>query len=354
MKKKIRYNMLLNHVYWNLYTCACTLLFTVKEHIFNRTYFSIQSSAGIELIIGEAAKPEDLSEKREDLLEEREDDDNDDTHQRIVTVDCEQAEVVQNEILTRLKHIEDILESYVVPQYSTMAQYRSSSQLQYTGSTPYSSSSSENVNTPHQSSPPALQIPNDMDTLLSAIDIQSITGFGTNPGAMGFTSSDPTQIEQDTVSLNAGTNRPSQLIDAFSPAELPMSDSATNVSDASISELPSDSQLYLKLGLSPNLVKVINGDANSGQNLAAKLIKKVFSKERDTCNVHGRKGKKRLDSNKMSLVRRLTYQIKPLKPGEKEEENWRKNALLPSTLLIAKKKTDLLCIYIYIYHPASS
>ena len=85
-------------------------------------------------------------------------------------------------------------------------------QLQYTGSTPYSSSSSENVHTPHQSSPPALQIPNDMDTLLSAIDIQLITGFGTNPGAMGFTSSDPTQIGQDTDSLNAGTNRPSQLM----------------------------------------------------------------------------------------------------------------------------------------------
>ena len=86
-----------------------------------------------------------------------------------------------------------------------------------------------------------------------------------------------------------------------------MSDSATNVSDASVSELPSDSQFYLKLGLSPNLVKVINEDANSRQNLAAKLVKKVFSKESDTCNVHGRKGKKCLDSNRMSLVRRLTY-----------------------------------------------
>ena len=84
------------------------------------------------------------------------------------------------------------------------------------------------------------------------------------------------RLEKIPVSLNAGTNRPSQLIDAFSPAELPMRDSATNVSDASISELPSDNQLYLKLGLSSNLVGVINGDANSRQNLAAKLVKKFF------------------------------------------------------------------------------
>ena len=57
--------------------------------------------------------------------------------------------------------------------------------------------------------------------------------------------------------------------------------------------------------------------------------------------MHGRKGKKRLDSNRMSLVRRLTYQLRPLKPGEKEEENWRKTCTVAIDTANHKQ-----CIYI--------
>ena len=82
-----------------------------------------------------------------------------------------------------------------------------------------------------------------------------------------------------------------------------------------VSELPDT--LHQKLGLSPNLVKIVNREANSRQKLAAKLVKK----EKDT---YGRKGKKRRDPERMFLVRRLTYHMRPLKPGEDEDENWRK------------------------------
>ena len=54
--------------------------------------------------------------------------------------------------------------------------------------------------------------------------------------------------------------------------------------------------------------------------------------------MHGRKGKKRLDSNRMSLVRRLTYQLRPLKPGEKEEENWRKTCTVAIDTANRKEK----------------
>ena len=42
-------------------------------------------------------------------------------------------------------------------------------------------------------------------------------------------------------------------------------------------------------------------------------------------NVHGRKGKKRLDPEIMSLVRKLTYSLRPLKLGEDEDLNWKKH-----------------------------
>ena len=41
--------------------------------------------------------------------------------------------------------------------------------------------------------------------------------------------------------------------------------------------------------------------------------------------MHGRKGKKRLDPERMSLVRKLTYSLRPLKPGEDEDLNWKKH-----------------------------
>ena len=62
------------------------------------------------------------------------------------------------------------------------------------------------------------------------------------------------------------------------------------------------------------------------QNLATNLVRIVYSeKEREISNVNGRKGKKRLDPVRMSIVRQLTYTLKPLKPGESEEDDWNKS-----------------------------
>ena len=63
------------------------------------------------------------------------------------------------------------------------------------------------------------------------------------------------------------------------------------------------------------------------QNLATTLVRTVYSeKERETSNVNGRRGKKRLDPIRMSIVRQLTYTLKPLKPGESEDDDdWKKS-----------------------------
>ena len=49
------------------------------------------------------------------------------------------------------------------------------------------------------------------------------------------------------------------------------------------SSLPDDVKLHQKLGLSPNLIKIVNQEANSSrQNFAARLVKVVhFKKERE-------------------------------------------------------------------------
>ena len=80
----------------------------------------------------------------------------------------------------------------------------------------------------------------------------------------------------------------------------------------------------LKLGMSPNLVKMIDKDSHSRKNLAAKLVREVFSyEERESSNVMGLKGKRRLDPTRMSVVRGLTFAMRPVKPGESEDELWR-------------------------------
>ena len=163
------------------------------------------------------------------------------------------------------------------------------------------------------------------------------TNFSTHPGMLdtspGFDSSSDPNFTSPELPGMAGFESPSIPSASFTgmPPSANPSDSNTPLDikpDISASKTDSDvpaDTLYQKLGLSPNLVKVVNRDANSRQNLASKLVQKVYSrKERDTCNVHGRKGKKRLDPERMTLVRRLTYLLRPLKPGENEDENWRK------------------------------
>lgn len=84
-------------------------------------------------------------------------------------------------------------------------------------------------------------------------------------------------------------------------------------------------ELCMKLGLSPNLARVMEKESNSRKNLASKIVRNVFSShEREISNVRGLKGKKRLNPGRMELVRALTFTLRPLKPGESEEEVWKK------------------------------
>jgi len=80
-----------------------------------------------------------------------------------------------------------------------------------------------------------------------------------------------------------------------------------------------------ELGLSPNLVDLMKRDAASRKNFAANLVKAVFPHaDKDGYNCTGTKGKKQLNVQRLSLVRKLVYKKFPLKPGEEEEKDWKR------------------------------
>ena len=58
------------------------------------------------------------------------------------------------------------------------------------------------------------------------------------------------------------------------------------------------------------------------------MVKKVHSKEPETCNMNGRKG---LDPDRMALVKRLTYHHRQVKEGETEDDNLRKTCIMYNT-----------------------
>ena len=70
------------------------------------------------------------------------------------------------------------------------------------------------------------------------------------------------------------------------------------------------------------------GGGDSRQNLASKFIREVYA----------RKGKKRLDPDRMNSVKQLTYTLRPLKSGESEEENWRKSCIVAIDTANPKEK----------------
>ena len=119
----------------------------------------------------------------------------------------------------------------------------------------------------------------------------------------------------------------------ISPTSIPVSEapnSSTTTSNPSVTsqasqQVPNFDSLCQTLGLSPNLVRLLEQGSNSRQNLAANLVRRAYTeKERETSNVNGRRGKKKLDPLRMNIVRKLTYNLKPLKPGENEDEDWKK------------------------------
>ena len=87
--------------------------------------YSVSQSSAIELLIGEAAAAvEDLSEEESE-------------HSKVITIDYQQqAEADHSEVLTRLKNIETMLQTYLVPRSMYYSSGSSSSSV-YT-STPHS------------------------------------------------------------------------------------------------------------------------------------------------------------------------------------------------------------------------
>ena len=83
-----------------------------------------------------------------------------------------------------------------------------------------------------------------------------------------------------------------------------------------------------KLGLSPNLARVLDNKSNSRKNLASRLVRQVFTKEvREASNVNGLRGKKQLDANRMLQVRCLTFALRPAKSGENEDNLWNRECV---------------------------
>ena len=106
----------------------------------------------------------------------------------------------------------------------------------------------------------------------------------------------------------------------------PISQASPTVSPTVSQQKPTFETACQTLGLTPNFVRLLEQGCNSRQNLATNLVRTVYSeKERETSNVNGRRGKKRLDPIRMSIVRQLTYTLKPLKPGESEDDDWKKS-----------------------------
>ena len=233
-----------------------------------------------------------------------------------MTIDTEQTVLDQKELLTRLGRIEDLLQFII----------RRDTQLNMSSSS--STSGSFYAPSPHlavtPTRPGVQQIHESLDA--SSLDL---SGKGSGPSSVHKTPPigpppgrlSPTEISEMAHS-DALFSSPSYGI----PADIkPDISGATAVTDNS--ETPE--VFAQKLGLSPNLVRIVNQEANSRQNFAARLVKKAYSKkEREMGNVHGRKGKRRLDPERMELVKRLTYNLRPVKPRESEDDNWKKTCVI--------------------------
>lgn len=82
-------------------------------------------------------------------------------------------------------------------------------------------------------------------------------------------------------------------------------------------------QMESFLGLTSIEINKMKIEACSRRNFAAKLAKHAFTEEeRRKCNCRGKRGKDRLDPNRLNVIRALTYHYYPLKQGYDEDENW--------------------------------
>ena len=166
----------------NYFACACVLLHSIDSDL----AYSVSQSSAIELLIGEAAAAvEDLSEEEEEESE----------HSKVITIDYQQqAEADHSEVLTRLKNIETMLQTYLVPR----SMYYSSG----------SSSGSVYTSTPHSMATPC-SAPGEVDAFLS-LDLIS-------PPSMPMADTTPPNISMANTSL--GMTPPPGLTPPLSTAQ---------------------------------------------------------------------------------------------------------------------------------------
>ena len=81
-------------------------------------------------------------------------------------------------------------------------------------------------------------------------------------------------------------------------------------------------QMESFLGLTSIEINEMKTEACSRRNFASKLAKHAFTEERRKCNCRGKRGKDRLDPNRLNIIKALTYHYYPLKQGCDEDENW--------------------------------
>lgn len=96
------------------------------------------------------------------------------------------------------------------------------------------------------------------------------------------------------------------------------------------------------VGLSPNFVRVLKSEANSRKNFAAILVDKVFTDaEKSASNCSGARGKSRLDPGRLNAVRSLVYDHFPMKQGENEDQDWRKECIKAIDEKLRRKRKEV-------------
>lgn len=64
-------------------------------------------------------------------------------------------------------------------------------------------------------------------------------------------------------------------------------------------------------------------DANSRRNFALKQAERLFTtEERQTSNCRGKRGKKKLDGNRLKVIMENTFKLCPLESGEDQKTAW--------------------------------
>ena len=88
-------------------------------------------------------------------------------------------------------------------------------------------------------------------------------------------------------------------------------------------------------------MKVLKNEASSRKNFAALVVDNVFNdEEKAESNCSGTRGKKPLDQKRMVKIRTLVYIHFPIKQGEIEDVDWKRECVKAiDEKLRCKKKT---------------